>query len=86
MLGQSAALCMPRWRRWLGEEDMTTAFVHYRQVVRLLLWQHPVGECGFLVLKAPQIGAFGAVFPEAQFVVTARDPFRALALMAFAAG
>ena len=33
MLGQAAMLCMPRWRRWLTEEDMTPAFVHYRRVV-----------------------------------------------------
>jgi hypothetical protein len=59
---------------------MTPAFEHYRRVVQLLLWKHPVGPGGFLVLKAPQIaphiGEFAAVFPEAQFVVTDRDPFR----------
>jgi hypothetical protein len=40
---------------------------------------------GFLVLKAPQIGgqiaAFADVFPEANFVIADRDPFRCLVSM-----
>ena len=85
MLGQAAGLCMPRWWRWICEADMTPAFAHYRRVVQLLLWRHPVEAGGFLVLKAPQIArhiaAFAGVFPEARFVVTDRDPFRCLASM-----
>jgi hypothetical protein len=80
MLGQGVAWCMPHWGRFLGEEGMTPAFEHYRRVVQLLLWKHPVRAGGFLVLKAPQIARhiaeFAAVFPEAHFVVTDRDPFR----------
>lgn len=82
MLGQAAALCMPAWRRFLVEEDLTPAFVNYRRVVRLLLWKHPVAPGGFLVLKAPQIsnhlGRFADAFPEARFVITDRDPYRCL--------
>lgn len=82
MLGQAASFCMPRWRRFLHEADLTPAFAHYRQVVQLLTWKHPVEPGGFLVLKAPQIGlgigAFAEIFPEAHFVVTDRDPFRTL--------
>lgn len=85
MLGQAASLCMPRWRHWLAEEDPTPAYANYRRVVQLLLWRHPVGERGFLVLKAPQIArhveAFAQVFPEARLVVTDRDPYRCLASM-----
>jgi hypothetical protein len=82
MLGQAASFCMPRWRRFLHEADLTPAFEHYRRIVQLLTWQHPVAPGGFLALKAPQIGsqisAFARVFPEAHFVVTDRDPFRTL--------
>jgi hypothetical protein len=82
MLGQAASFCMPRWRRFLNEADLSPAFAHYRRIVQLLTWRHPVEPGGFLVLKAPQIGsqiaAFADVFPEAHFVVTDRDPFRTL--------
>jgi hypothetical protein len=86
MLGQAPSFCMPSWRRFLQETDLTRAFQHYRQVVKLLTWRHPVDRDGFLVLKSPQIGsqiaAFADVFPEAHFVVTDRDPFRALVSVA----
>jgi hypothetical protein len=82
MLGQSVSFCMPRWGRFLMEEDLTPALEHYRQVVQLLLWKHPVPPGGFLVLKGPQvavhIAAFAGVFPEAYFVLTDRDPFRCI--------
>jgi hypothetical protein len=86
MLGQAASMCMPQWRRFLTEDDLTPAYEHYRRVVQTLLWKHPVGTDGFLVLKAPQIGghiaAFADVFPEAHFVITDRDPFRCIVSMA----
>jgi Sulfotransferase family len=86
MLGQAAGMCMPQWRRFLAEEDLTPAFENYRRVVQLLLWKHPVGPEGFLVLKAPQVGgqiaAFADVFPEADFVITDRDPFRCVVSVA----
>jgi hypothetical protein len=80
MLGQAASFCMPRWRRFLLEEDLTPAYARYRRVLQLLLWKHPVPPDGRLVLKSPQIaahlGAFAGVFPEAHFVLIDRDPFR----------
>ena len=80
MLGQAATFCMPRWRRFLLEEDPTPAYEHYRSVVQILLWKCPVPPDGFLVLKAPQVSphitAFARVFPEADFVITHRDPYR----------
>ena len=86
MLGQAPSMCMPNWGRFISEADQTPAFEHYRQVVQLLTWRHPVDPGGFLVLKAPQIArhldAFADVFPEARFVVTDRDPFRALVSVA----
>src|SRR3712207_8979126 len=46
---------LPRWRRFLIEEDPTPVFEHYRQVVQILLWKNPVSPGGWLVLKAPQV-------------------------------
>ena len=86
MLGQAASMCMPQWQRFLAEEDLTPAFEHYRRVVQMLLWKHPVDPDGFLVLKAPQIAAeiaaFAEVFPEADFLITDRDPYRCIVSMA----
>lgn len=86
MLGQAAGFCMPAWNRFLSQNDLSRAFEHYRRVVQVLIWRHPVGPDGFLVLKSPQIGsqiaAFAKVFPEAHFVVSDRDPFRTLASLA----
>lgn len=86
MLGQAPFMCMPQWRRCLIEEDPTPAYLHYRRVVQILLWKHPVPPDGYLVLKAPQIAAhitaFARVFPEAHFVVTDRDPYRCVVSMA----
>jgi len=82
----TASFCMPTSGRFISEADQTPAFEHYRQLVQLLTWQHPVEPGGFLVLKAPQIAlhidVFADVFPEAHFVVTDRDPFRALVSVA----
>lgn len=86
MLGQAPFVCMPEWRRFLIEEDLTPAYEHYRRVVQILLWKHPVPPGGFLVLKAPQIAAhiaeFARVFPEAHFVITDRDPYRCVVSVA----
>lgn len=86
MLGQAPFVCMPQWRRFLIDEDLTPAYEHYRRVVQILLWKHPVPPDGFLVLKAPQIAAhivaFARVFPEAHFVITDRDPYRCVVSMA----
>lgn len=85
MLGQAASMCMPTWRRFLRTEDLTPAYRNYRHVVQLLLWKNPLPQGGFLVLKSPQVARtaaqLGAVFPEARFVVTDRDPFRAMTSM-----
>ena len=82
MLAWAAGPCLPRWWRFLTEEDLSPVFASYRRVVQLLLWKHPVPAGGFLVLKAPQIARqladFAEVFPEARFVVTDRDPYRCI--------
>jgi hypothetical protein len=86
MMGQSPTVWMPRWRQFLNEEDQTPAFLNYRRIIQLLLWKHPVGPAGFLVLKAPQIARhipeFAAAFPEAHFVMADRDPYRCIVSLA----
>ncbi|HEV3364150.1 MAG TPA: sulfotransferase [Acidimicrobiia bacterium] len=89
MLGQvGVAMCMPQWRRFLLEEDLAPAFMHYRKVVQILLWKNPVPPDGCLVLKAPQIAthiaAVAWAFPEAHFVVPDRDPYRCVVSAAVA--
>lgn len=85
MLGQAAGMCMPEWGRAL-EQNQARVFENYRRVVQMLLWRNPLGSGGFLVLKAPQIGrhieTFSAVFPEARFVITDRDPYRCITSVA----
>lgn len=80
LLGQAPSACMPTWNEFLRSTDMTPAFAHYRQVIQILLWKHPVAPDERLVLKAPQtsnhLGQFAAVFPEAHFVIPDRDPYR----------
>ncbi|GJM36890.1 MAG: putative sulfotransferase [Acidimicrobiales bacterium] len=80
LLGQAPTACMPAWSRFIRSTDMTPAFEHYRQVIQLLLWKHPVAPGQRLVLKAPQtsshLAQFAAVFPDAHFVVPDRDPYR----------
>jgi hypothetical protein len=82
LLGQAAGACMPSWSRFLRSCDMTPAFEHYRQLIQLLLWKHPIETDERLVLKAPQtsnnLAQFAAVFPEAHFVIPDRDPYRVL--------
>ncbi len=82
ILGGAAGGVMRRWSEFVDAADMTPVFVNYRRLLKLLLWKNPPPEDGFLVLKAPQvataIGQFADVFPEAQFVLTARDPYRVI--------
>lgn len=86
LLGQAPLFCMPEWRRFLIEEDPTPAYEHYRRVVQILLWKHPVPARGCLVLKCPPIAAhitsFARTFPEAHFVITDRDPYRCVVSLA----
>jgi hypothetical protein len=85
MLGGAAAMCMPAWAAH-SAESQRRAYENYRRVVQLLLWKHPLPDDGFLVLKAPQIAKhvaeFQAVFPEAQFIIPDRDPFRCIVSLA----
>jgi hypothetical protein len=80
LLAGAAGGCMLRWGELSTHANYTSVFENYRRLIKLLLWKNPPRENGFLVLKAPQVAnhleAFSAVFPEARFLVTARDPYR----------
>jgi hypothetical protein len=80
LLAGAAGGCMLRWGEFSNYSDYTSVFKNYRRLIKLLLWKNPPPEGGFLVLKAPQVAnhleSFSAVFPEARFLVTIRDPYR----------
>ncbi|TNE41606.1 MAG: sulfotransferase [Alphaproteobacteria bacterium] len=82
LLGQAPGPIMPRWMDWMANADWTDTFSGYRKVIQILTYKNPVPENGFLVLKAPQISrhlqSFADAFPEAHFVFTHRDPYRAI--------
>ncbi len=86
ILGGAPAFAMPDWANWLGAHQPETAFREYRTLIKLLLWRNPVPEGGHLVLKCPQIAnqlpLWLKVFPEAQMILTHRDPFRTCTSMA----
>ena len=81
LMGRAPMMMSPTWNRWLATHDLTPSFVEYRRLIKLLIWRNPLPPGGHLVLKSPQnsrnIGQFAAAFPEAKFVLTHRDPFRA---------
>ena len=82
MLGRGATPLMKTWARWMVENDFRTTYRDFRKVVQLLIWKCPPPPHGHLVLKCVmttmKVAAFADVFPEASFVLTHRDPFRAL--------
>lgn len=81
LLGRGVITLMPTWSRWLKQNDLTPSFQEYRRLIKLLIWRNPVPHGGHLVLKCPQnsrnVAQFSEAFPEARFVFTHRDPFRA---------
>lgn len=81
ILGASAVTAMPTFREEIIARNPEQRFQEYRRIVKMLLWKNPPPEGGHLVLKCPQFLAFMPsflkVFPEAQLILTHRDPFRA---------
>lgn len=82
MLGRGITPLMKTWAWWLVDNDLTSTYRDFRKVVQLLTWKCPPPPGGHLVLKCVmatmKIKGFAEVFPEAAFVLTHRDPFRAL--------
>jgi hypothetical protein len=67
---------IPRYSRWLVEEaDFTSAYAYERRVLKLLAWGEPERPWR---LKTPahvlSLQYLDAVFPDARFVMTHRDP------------
>ena len=67
------------YRRWLFAADHTEAYRYHRQVLQVLQSQYP----GQWQLKSPvhlvDPSALAAVYPDARFVLTHRDPVRVTA-------
>ena len=74
---------MPSWRDWYRKNDQTPAYEYLRTILQALQWQR--GGTRW-VLKSPQhleqFGPLMAVFPDATFVVTHRDPVSITASLA----
>jgi hypothetical protein len=66
---------MPTWRDYYLTHDQTPHYEYLRTILKVLQWQR--GGTRW-VLKSPQhieqFGPLAAVFPDATFVVTHRDP------------
>jgi len=75
-----ATMYVPRYSRWLEEQDHTWAYEYFRTLLQVLAWQRPVRPW---VLKTPHhleyLDVFLRVFPEATVVQTHRDPRVSLA-------
>lgn len=65
----------------LADNDLTPSFLEYRRLIKLIIWRNPLPRGGHLVLKSPQnsrdVDQFARAFPEARFVFSHHDPFRA---------
>ena len=81
-LGRSVGSLMPTWSQWLLEHDHRTTFRNFRKLVQLLLWKCAPPKGGHLLLKCvlttANISTFATEFPEANFILVHRDPFRIL--------
>jgi hypothetical protein len=71
---------LPEWKTWYLEHDQTPYYEYLRRVLQVLQWQR--GGTRW-VLKSPQhleqVGPLLAVFPDATFVFTHRDPVSVIA-------
>jgi hypothetical protein len=66
---------LPSYTEWLLDADLTSTYRYERRVLKLLQWGEPRRPWR---LKCPShllwLDALAAVFPEARFVMTHRDP------------
>jgi acyl transferase domain-containing protein/thioesterase domain-containing protein/acyl carrier protein len=71
---------IPSYTAWLQEQDMTPVYDYYRQQLQLLDWKFSSDRW---ILKNPfhlgDLAALEAMFPDACFIHTHRDPARVLA-------
>jgi len=79
--GHTAGLSyIPTYANWLFAADLTPAYRYYRRILQLLQWRNPRMRW---LLKSPDhqpyLPTLFNVFPDAQVVLTHRDPLRAQA-------
>ncbi len=71
---------IPSYASWLFAADMAPAYRYYRRILQLLQWRNPRMRW---LLKSPDhqpyLPTLLEVFPDAQVVLTHRDPLRAQA-------
>jgi hypothetical protein len=71
---------LPEWKAWYVAHDQTPHYEYLKRVLQVLQWQR--GGTRW-VLKSPQhleqVGPLLAVFPDATFVFTHRDPVSVVA-------
>jgi Sulfotransferase family len=71
---------VPGFVRWLQDRDYTPTYAYERQQLQLLSWKY---RADYWVLKAPShmftLEALLSVFPDANIVLTHRDPRRVVA-------
>ena len=69
---------VPSYSAWLEQADLRPAYEELRVVLKFLQWQDPTRSGKRWVLKTPghlaALDAVLAVFPEAQLIMTHRDP------------
>lgn len=74
----AAAFQVPTYAAWLFSADKTPAYRDYKRLLKLLQWRNPRGHW---LLKAPEhqsyLPTLFNIFPDAQVIVTHRDPVRA---------
>lgn len=74
---------VPSYGRWCEGQDATPAYRQLARLLRLVGWAQQESSLKPWVLKTPQhmldLDALLAVFPDARFVFTHRDPLRVVA-------
>ena len=74
---------VPSYGRWCEDTDATPAYEQMARLLRLVGWSQQSSSLKPWVLKTPQhmldMDALLAVFPDARFIFTHRDPMRVVA-------
>lgn len=77
--GQQMTLPVPSYRQWWRAADLTSTYAYHRRVVELLGSRRPPD---LWLFKAPHhkfhLEALKSAYPDARFVMTHRDPGRAV--------
>lgn len=80
LMGRGLMGLMPEWNGALSVSGHRQTYEELRTLIQLLLFRNPVPMGGVLVLKSPTDNPFAQtfldVFPEAQIILTHRDPYR----------